>query len=41
MDKAAMGLAMENNVPITVFDVFKKDNLSKLIAGESVGTSIQ
>jgi uridylate kinase len=36
-----MGLAMENDVPITVFDVFKADNLRKLVAGETIGTSIR
>ncbi|MEK7594028.1 MAG: UMP kinase [Patescibacteria group bacterium] len=40
MDKAALGLAMEQNKPIAVFDVMKPDNLSKLVAGESVGTLI-
>lgn len=40
MDKAAMGLAMENHVPVTIFDVFKPDNLRKLVAGEHVGTTI-
>lgn len=40
MDKAAMGLAMENQVPITIFDVFKSDNLTKLVSGELVGTTI-
>jgi uridylate kinase len=40
MDKAAMGMASENNMPITVFDVFQPDNLSKVIAEETVGTSI-
>jgi uridylate kinase len=41
MDKAALGLAMENKQAVTVFDVFKPDNLKKLIAGESIGTTIQ
>lgn len=41
MDKAAMGMAMENHMPITVFDVFTPGNLSKVIAGEHVGTSIR
>ncbi len=40
MDKAALGLAMEQNKPIAVFDVMKADNLSKIVAGESVGTII-
>ncbi len=40
MDKAAIGLAMEQNKPIVVFDVMKPDNLAKIVAGEAVGTMI-
>ncbi|HVI60754.1 MAG TPA: UMP kinase [Candidatus Saccharimonadales bacterium] len=40
MDKAALGLAMEQHKPIIVFDVFQADNLSKLLAGQTVGTVI-
>jgi uridylate kinase len=40
MDKAALGLAMENKQPVAVFDVFTPDNLRKLISGEPVGTII-
>lgn len=40
MDKAAIGLAMEQNKPILVFDVMKPDNFKKVIAGEAVGTKI-
>jgi uridylate kinase len=40
MDKAALGLAMEQNKPIAVFDVMQADNLSKIVNGESVGTLI-
>jgi uridylate kinase len=40
MDKAALGLAMEQNMPIAVFDALKADNLVKLSQGESVGTRI-
>lgn len=40
MDKAAMGLAMEQHKPIVVFDAMKADNFSKIVAGESVGTMI-
>lgn len=40
MDKAALGLAMENKQPVAIFDVFKPDNLRKLIEGEAVGTTI-
>lgn len=40
MDKAAIGLAMEQNKPIVVFDVTKPDNLAKVVAGDAVGTMI-
>jgi uridylate kinase len=40
MDKAAIGLAMEQDKPIVVFDVMKPDNLAKVVAGEAVGTMI-
>lgn len=40
MDKAAIGLAMEQHKPIVVFDVMKEDNLLKLVRGEPVGTKI-
>jgi len=40
MDKAAIGLAMEQNKPIVVFDVMKPGNLAKIVAGEAVGTMI-
>ena len=40
MDKAAIGLAMEQDKPIVVFDVMKEDNLVNLIKGQAVGTYI-
>jgi len=40
MDKAALGLAMEQNMPITVFDALVADNLLKIARGEAVGTRI-
>ncbi len=40
MDKAAMGLAMEQNKPLVVFDATKPDNFAKIVAGENVGTKI-
>lgn len=40
MDKAALGLSMEHSMPVIVFDGFKKDNLLKIVQGESVGTII-
>lgn len=41
MDKAAIGLAMEQQKPIIVFDVLKEDNLLKVVRGETVGTLIR
>lgn len=40
MDKAAIGLAMEQKMPIIVFDLYQPDNLLKVIRGEQVGTSV-
>jgi uridylate kinase len=40
MDKAALGLALEQHMPIVVFDALKADNLLKLCRGETVGTRI-
>lgn len=40
MDKAAMGLAMEHNIPILIFDALKQGNIENAIKGESVGTKI-
>lgn len=40
MDKAALGLAMEHNLPIIVFDAMQADNIVKVARGEAVGTMI-
>lgn len=40
MDKAALGLAMEQNEHIIIFDGFKDDNLLKIVQGEHIGTKI-
>lgn len=40
MDKAAIGLAMEQNKPIVVFDVMAENNLVNLVKGQGVGTYI-
>ena len=40
MDKAAMGLAMEQNMPIVIFDALKDDNILRVARGELVGTTI-
>jgi uridylate kinase len=40
MDSTALSLCMENDLPIVVFDLFIKDSLLSLLAGEAVGTRI-
>jgi uridylate kinase len=40
MDGTALSLCMENDLPIVVFDVFKKGNLSKVLSGIKIGTTI-
>lgn len=40
MDKAAMGLAMEHELPIIVFDAMKPDNIFKAATGQTAGTVI-
>ncbi len=41
MDKAALGLAMEQNKPIVVFDAMVEGNLARLAGGEQIGTIIK
>ena len=40
MDSTAVTLCMENNLPILVYNLTKKDNLKKLILGEPIGTKV-
>ncbi len=40
MDKAALGLALEQKVPIVVFNPIKEDNILKVAEGNIVGTLI-
>lgn len=40
MDKAALGLALEQRQPIIVFDLLKDGNIARAAAAESVGTTI-
>lgn len=40
MDKAAMGLAMEQNMPLVIFDAMKEGNLLSVIEGKNVGTTV-
>jgi uridylate kinase len=41
MDKAAIGLAMEQQKPIVVFDVMKPGNLASIVNDQAVGTLIK
>ncbi len=42
MDTTAFSLCMENNLPVVVFDLYKKGNLLKVLQGKSyVGTIIK
>ena len=40
MDKAALGLALEQTMPIVVFNALQADNLLKICQGQAVGTRI-
>ncbi len=40
LDATALSLAMENALPIIVFDIFKPGNLAALVSGEHIGTRI-
>lgn len=41
MDRTAVTLCMENNLPIIVFDLFKKGNIKKVIQGAPIGTLVK
>lgn len=40
MDATAISLCMDNNIPILVFDISKKDNIKDALLGKTVGTLI-
>ena len=40
MDKAAMALAMESNMPIVVFDALKHQNILHAVQGQKIGTTL-
>ena len=40
MDKAAIGLAMEQGQSILVFNILERGNLKKIVSGEHVGTLV-
>lgn len=41
MDITAISLAMENKLPIIVFNFNMKDNLLRLVTGENIGTKVR
>ncbi len=41
MDSTAVSLAMENNVPIIVFNINKPESIKKVVSGEEVGTIME
>ena len=41
MDTTAFTLCQENDMPIIVFDINKKDNLLNIVKGQHVGTLVQ
>jgi uridylate kinase len=40
MDMTAISLAMDNHLPLTVFNLKAKGNIKKVICGEDIGTRI-
>jgi uridylate kinase len=40
MDKAALGLAMEQRQPIIIFDLLQENNIAGVVTGEEIGTKI-
>jgi uridylate kinase len=40
MDMTAISLAMDNKLPLIVFNLNKKGNIKKVLCGEDVGTRI-
>ncbi len=41
MDKAALGLAMEQDMPVIVFNSTEPDNIVKIVSGNPVGTLVK
>ena len=40
MDGTAIALCRDNGLPIIVFNLFKKDNIKKVVSGVSIGTRV-
>lgn len=41
MDSTALSLAMDNGLPIVVFNLFQPGNIKRVVSGEEVGTLVQ
>ncbi len=41
MDKAALGLAMEQKMPLVIFNAEKEGVIARVAAGEKVGTTVK
>lgn len=41
MDSTAISLAMDNNLPIIVFNLFEEGNIERVVRGEKLGTIVQ
>jgi uridylate kinase len=41
MDSTALSMAMDNKLPIVVFNLFDTGNIKKVVTGEDVGTIVQ
>jgi uridylate kinase len=40
MDSTAISMCMDNQIPIVVFNLYRQDNLKRLILGEKIGTLV-
>ena len=41
MDATSISLCMEENIPIVVFNLFKKGNIRSIIEGKKIGTIVR
>ncbi|MBE0446575.1 MAG: UMP kinase [Actinobacteria bacterium] len=41
MDATAISLCMDNNIPVIVFNINKRNNIKKVLMGEDIGTIVQ
>ncbi len=41
MDSAAISLCMDNDLPIVVFNLLKRNNIKRVVLGEDVGTRVK